>query len=132
MATKISYIMAFLVGIAMIFLGARFFFSPEAATADFGIRFNSFGDYSFQHIKGARDIFSGILLCAFVLMNQRIAVAVTMLAGTIIPLNDMLIVLSKPYAGVAQAMPHIIANIACFVFGLLLILTKRRTKVIGA
>lgn len=116
--------MAFLLGLGMIFLGARFYFSPEAATVDFGIHFSTHGDYSFHYIKGARDIFSGILLCGFVLMNQRQAVGLTLLAGTIIPINDMLVVLSKPYTGVVQAMAHIIAIIICAVFGLLLLVTK--------
>jgi hypothetical protein len=128
MTTKISYAMAFLLGAGMIFLGARFFFAPEAATAGFGIRFNAGGDYSFHHIKGIRDIFSGILLCGFVLMDQRKAVGVTLLAGGLIPVNDMLVVLSKPYNSVIQAMPHIIAILICFVFGLLLLITKPQTK----
>ena len=56
MTTKISYAIAFLTGLGMIFLGVRFFLSPEVATTGFGIHFNADGDYSFQHIKGIRDI----------------------------------------------------------------------------
>jgi len=128
MTTKISYAIALLVGLGMIFLGARFFFSPEAATAGFGIRFNANGDYSFDHIKGIRDIFTGILLCAFVLLNERRAVGVTLLAGTIIPVNDMLIVLGKSYNGVLQAVPHIVAITLCSVFGIILSATKPQKK----
>jgi hypothetical protein len=124
MTTKISYAIAFLTGLGMIFLGARFFISPEVATAGFGIHFNADGDYSFHHIKGIRDIFSGLIICAFVLMNARRALGVTLLAGTIIPVNDMLIVLSKSYNGVIQAMPHITAIIICAVFGIILLTTK--------
>ena len=122
--------MAFLMGLGMLFLGSRFFFSPDAATADFGIQFTTSGDYSFHYIKGARDIFSGILLCGFVLMNQRQAVGLTLLAGAIIPLNDMLVVLSKPYNSAVQATAHIIALVICVVFGLLLLTTKPQTKAI--
>jgi hypothetical protein len=128
MTTKISYAVALLVGLGMIFLGARFFISPEAATTDFGIHFNTAGDYSFDYIKGIRDIFSGILLCAFVAINERRAVGVTLLAGTIIPINDMLIVLSKSYNGVLQAMPHILAIALCSVFGIILLATKLQKK----
>ena len=130
MATKISYTIAFLLGLGMIFLGVRFFLSPEAATAGFGIHFNADGDYSFQHIKGIRDIFSGLLICVFVVMNERRALGVTLLAGTIIPVNDMLIVLSKNYNGVLQAMPHIIAIIICSVFGTILLATKPQKKAV--
>jgi len=128
MTTKISYAIAFLLGLAMIFLGARFFFSPEAATAAFGIRFNANGDYSFHHIKGIRDIFSGILLCALVLMNERRAVGAMLFVATIIPVSDILTVFSKSYNGVQQAVPHIAATIICSVVGIILLTTKAQTK----
>ena len=128
MTTKISYTIAFLLGLAMIFLGARFFFSPETATTGFGIHFNANGDYSFDYIKGIRDIFSGLIICAFVLMNEKRALAITLLGGTMIPVNDMLIVLSKTYNGAPQATPHIIAIIICAVFGTILLATKPQKK----
>jgi Domain of unknown function (DUF4267) len=112
----------------MIFIGVRFLLSPDAATAGFGIHYNAEGDYSFQYIKGIRDIFSGLLICVFVLMNERRALGVTLLAGTMIPVNDMLIVLSKSYNGVLQAMPHIIAIIICSVFGIILLATKHQKR----
>ncbi|WP_184547854.1 DUF4267 domain-containing protein [Mucilaginibacter sp. FT3.2] len=128
MTTKISYAIAFVLGLGMIFLGARFFFSPEVATAAFGIRFNSTGDYSFHHIKGIRDIFSGILLCALVLMNERRAVGAMLLVATIIPVSDMITVLEKSYNGVQQAIPHIVATIICSVVGILLLTTKAQIQ----
>jgi hypothetical protein len=128
MTTKISYAIAFLTGLGIIFLGVRFFISPEVATAAFGIHFNANGDYSFDHIKGIRDIFSGLLVCAFVLMNERRALGVTLLAATIIPVNDMLIVLGKSYNGISQAMPHIMAIIICSVLGTILLVTKQTKK----
>jgi hypothetical protein len=128
MTTKISYTIAFLLGLGMIFLGVRFLVSPEAATTGYGVKFNANGDYSFHYIKGIRDIFSGLVICAFVLMHEKRALGVTLLAGTIIPVTDMLIVLSKGYNGVVQAMPHIIAILICAVFGLILLATKSQTK----
>src|SRR5271169_4948229 len=130
MTTKISYVVAFITGLGLIFLGTRFLLSPEVAEAGYGIHFNEQGDYSFHYIKGIRDIFSGLLICVFVLMNQRRALAVTLLAGTIIPVADMLIVLSKRYNGVQQAIPHIIAIIICFVCGIILLATKPSKKIL--
>lgn len=124
MSLKISYTIALLLGLGMIFLGARFFLSPEVATVGYGIHFKAEGDYSFQYIKGIRDIFSGLLMCIFVLMNERRALGVTLLAGAIIPVTDMFIVLNKSYNGVIQAMPHIIAIIICTVSGIILFATK--------
>jgi len=92
---------------------------------------NSFpanGDYSFHHIKGIRDIFFGIIICAFVLLNERRPLGLALLAGTIIPINDLLIVLSKSYNGVLQAMPHIIAIIICSIFGVILLVTKTKKQ----
>jgi len=128
MTTKISYAIAFLLGLGMVFLGARFFFSPEVATGAFGIRFNSNGDYSFHHIKGIRDIFSGILLCALVLMKERRALGVMLFVATIIPVSDMITVLEKSYNSVQQAIPHIIATIICSVVGILLLTVKPQIK----
>lgn len=128
MTTKISYVIAFLLGLGMIFLGARFFFSPEVATVAFGIHFDSNGDYSFPHIKGIRDIFSGVLLCALVLMKERRALGVMLFTATIIPVSDMLVVLSKSYNGVQQAMPHIVAIIICSVVGILLLAAQPQKK----
>lgn len=128
MTTKIFYVVAFITGLGMIFLGTRFLLSPEIAESGYGIHFNEQGDYSFHYIKGIRDILSGVLLCAFVLMNERRALGVTLLAGTMIPVTDMLIVLSKSYNGVLQAMPHISAIIICSVFGIILLATKPQKK----
>jgi hypothetical protein len=121
MTTKISYIVAFITGLGLIFLGAHFLLFPEIAEAGYGIHFNEQGDYPFHYIKGIRDILSGLLLCVFVLMNERRTLEVTLLAGTMVPVTDMLIVLNKSYNGVLQAMPHIIANIICSVFGIFLL-----------
>ena len=120
MTTKISYAIAFITGLGMIFIGARFLLSPEVAEAGYGIHFNEHGDYSWHYIKGTRDVFSGLVISVFVLMNQRRALGVTLLAGTIIPVTDMLIVISKNYNGILQAIPHIIAIIICAVVGITL------------
>ena len=120
MTKKISIAIAFLTGLGMIFIGARFLIAPEIAEAGYGLHFNEQGNYSFHFIKGIRDIFAGLLICIFVLSRQTKALGTTLLAGTIIPVVDMLIVLSKDYNGVTQAIPHISAIIVCFLFGVIL------------
>ena len=128
MTTKISYVVAFIAGLGLIFIGTRFLLAPEIAEAGYGIHFNEQGDYSFHYIKGARDVFSGLLICIFCLVNERRALGVTLLAGTIIPVTDMLIVLNKSYNSVLQTMPHIIAIIICSVIGIILLATKPQQK----
>ncbi len=128
MTKNISIAIAFLTGLGLIFLGARFFIAPETAEAGYGIHFNEQGDYSFHYIKGIRDLMSGLLICIFVLSKQTKALGVTLLVGTVVPIVDMLIVLSKPYNDIAQAIPHISAIIVCSVFGIILLLTKSTKK----
>jgi hypothetical protein len=124
MTRKISITIAFLTGLGMIFIGARFLLSPEIAEAGYGIHFNAQGDYSFHYIKGIRDVFTGLLICILLLAKQTKALGITLVVGTIIPVVDMLIVLSKDYNGVAQAIPHISAIIVCAVIGTILLISK--------
>jgi membrane-associated HD superfamily phosphohydrolase len=130
MTKNISIAIAFLTGVGLIFIGARFILSPEIAEAGYGIHFTEQGDYSFHYSKGIRDLLSGLLICIFVLNKQTKALAIVLLAGTIVPVADMLIVLNKSYNGVLQAMPHIIAIIICTVSGIILLVTKPSKKVL--
>lgn len=128
MTRKISIAIAFLTGLGMIFIGARFLLAPETAEAGYGIHFNNQGDYSFHYIKGIRDVFSGLVICILVLTKQTKALGTTLAVGTIIPVADMLIVLSKDYNGIAQAVPHISAIIVCAVAGTILLINKTPNK----
>lgn len=121
MTYKISIAIALLTGLGMIFIGTRFLLAPETATAGYGIHFAANGDYSFDYIKGIRDIFSGLLIGIFALTKQTKALGTTLTVGTIIPTVDMLIVLSKEYNGIAQAIPHISAIIVCATVGTILL-----------
>jgi glucose uptake protein GlcU len=130
MTKKISITIAFLTGIGLIFLGARFLISPETAEAGYGIYFNEQGDYSFHYIKGIRDVFAGLIFCILVLTRQTKALGITLLVGAIIPTVDMLIVLSKPYNGIAPAISHISAIIVCSVLGIIFIMNKPSKKTV--
>lgn len=124
MTHRISITIAFLTGLGMIFIGTRFLLAPQIAEAGYGIHFNAHGDYSFDYIKGIRDVFTGLLICILILTKQIKALGITLAVGTIIPTVDMLIVLSKGYNGIAQAMPHISAMIVCAVIGTILLMSK--------
>jgi hypothetical protein len=130
MTQRICISIAFLTGLGMIFIGARFLLAPEIAEAGYGIHFNALGDYSFHYIKGIRDVFTGLLICILILTRQTKALGITLAVGTIIPAVDMLIVLSKEYTGIVQAIPHISAIIICAVIGAILLLTKTSGKAI--
>jgi hypothetical protein len=128
MTRKISIAIAFLTGLGMIFIGTRFLLAPQIAEAGYGIHFNAHGDYSFHYIKGIRDVFSGLVICLLILTKQIKALGITLAVGTIIPIADMLIVLSKDYNGILQATPHIAAIVVCAAAGTVLIMSKTQNK----
>jgi hypothetical protein len=128
MTQRISITIAFLTGLGMIFIGARFILSPEIAEAGYGIQFNAHGDYSFHYIKGIRDVFTGLLICILILTKQTRALGITLAVGTIIPTADLLIVLTKDYTSIVQAIPHISAIIVCAVVGSILLFNKTSNK----
>lgn len=128
MTKRIAVTIAFLTGLGMIFIGARFLITPETAELGYGIHFNEQGDYSFHYMKGIRDLFAGLLICVLVVSKQTKALGITLFIGTIIPVADMLIVLSKNYNGIPQAVPHIVAVIICFFCGLLLLTNRKKQQ----
>jgi len=129
MKTKISLIISCLLGLALIFMGARFLISPEVGEMGYGIHFNEQGDYSFHYVKGIRDIFSGLIIFLLALTNERRALAFTLLMGSIIPTVDSCIVLSKSYTGFTQAIPHLAAIIILLVLGILLLVKRKAKKI---
>lgn len=130
MIQRISIAIAFLTGLGMIFIGTRFLLAPETAEAGYGIHFSANGDYSFHYIKGIRDVFSGLVICILILAKQTKALGITLALGTIIPTADMLIVLSKDYNGIMQAITHISAIIICATVGTILLMSKTSNKAI--
>jgi Domain of unknown function (DUF4267) len=126
MTKTISISIAFLTGLGLIFLGVRFLLSPDTAETDFGIKFNEQSDYSFHYIKGIRDLFTGLIICIFILTKQTKALGITLLVGAIIPTVDMLIVLGKDYNSITPAISHIVAIIICTVLGIFFLLNKHQ------
>ncbi len=122
MTKKITIYIAFLTGLGLISIGARFLIAPESAEIGYGIRFNEQGDYSFHYIKGIRDLFSGLLISTLVLNKQTKALAIGLLFGTLVPIADMLIVvMAKDYTDISQTVPHICAIIVCLLAGIVLL-----------
>ena len=128
MTKGIAIALAFLTGLGLIFIGARFLIAPEVAEAGYGIRFNEQNDYSFHYIKGSRDLFSGLVICILALSRQTKALAIILLAGSIIPIADTFIVLNKDYNGISEAIPHISAIIICLFCGLFLLINTGKQK----
>lgn len=84
-----------LIGLGMLFIGARFLFAPELGEEGFGLDYNQ-PNYAFHSIKGIRDLFSGLMIILLAWYRYRRPLFLTLLAGSIIPFADMLIVWHTP------------------------------------
>jgi len=126
MTTRICYIISFLTGLGLLFIGMRFLVSPLKAEFDYGIVTNTNNDFSFHYIKGIRDLFSGILLVLLVLTKQRKALAIALLVATIVPLGDLMIVMLKDGSDWQHGIAHLIAVAVCVIIGPVLLMQKRQ------
>ncbi len=103
-------------GLGLLFIGGRFLLMPEVAERGFGLIYDQ-PTNSFHYSKGIRDIFSGLLLTVFSLAGWRKPLMVTVLAGSLIPVVDMLVVLNAPHAVPGAEWIHGLTAVALWVFG---------------
>ena len=87
-----SVLLSLLIGLGIIFIGIREFFQPSVGASQFGVPLLDAGDGDFLAIKAARDVASGVLLFALLALADRNCVTWAMLALTLIPIFDGLIV----------------------------------------
>lgn len=93
-AHKTATAFAWLSGVGIIGIGARFLVAPDAAAAGFGIAPPT--DRSpYLAVKGVRDIGTGLMALALLSTKQYRAVGWTMLAAAVIPASDAAIVLNN-------------------------------------
>ena len=93
-ATTIAYTLAGLIGASIIFVGARFFVAPRVAAAGYGVQTDlgpTTGAY--LSVKGVRDIASGLFVFILMAAGATHLLGWVILAATIIPLADAIIVL---------------------------------------
>lgn len=124
MTTKIAWAVCLFTGLGLLFIGARFLLDPLMALNDYGIRVDTGGDFSLHAIKGIRDLFSGLLIVLLVCTGQRRALGTSLLAATLVPFGDLLIVWNK--SGDFRLMiPHLIAVLICLIIGPLFLVRKK-------
>ncbi|MCF3110415.1 DUF4267 domain-containing protein [Niabella sp. CC-SYL272] len=129
MTTKIAWAICLFTGLGLIFIGTRFLLDPVAALHDYGIRINTGGDFSFHTIKGIRDLFSGLLILLLLCTGQRRALGISLLAATVVPFGDFLIVWNKS-GDLRLMVPHLMAMLICVIIGPLFLIRKREKPVI--
>jgi len=97
MLTTIACTTAGLIGAGIIFLGTRFLIAPDTATAGFGIPApgpaQARNAYPWHYTKGVRDIASGIFMWILLVNHVPHLLGAFMVAASLIPVGDGLIVL---------------------------------------
>ncbi|MEV8633709.1 DUF4267 domain-containing protein [Streptosporangium sp. NPDC051023] len=93
MLTPIAYGLAVLLNLLIAFIGLRFFLTPHAAAAGYGVPAKKDGDAAYLTIKGLRDLTYGILGLALLAFAGARAEAWYMLVVALVPLGDTVIVL---------------------------------------
>src|SRR5215472_937740 len=90
----IGYGLSGLVGVCIIVIGARFLLTPGAAAAGYGVPAGpQTGPASaYLAVKGVRDIASGLFVFILIAARQPHVLGWVMLAATIIPAADAVIV----------------------------------------
>lgn len=93
--TTIAYVLAGLIGAAIVFIGARFVVAPGVAAAGYGVRLDPTepSARAYASVKGVRDIASGLFVLILMASGATHLLGWVVLAATIIPLADAVIVL---------------------------------------
>ncbi|SCF34824.1 protein of unknown function (DUF4267) [Micromonospora viridifaciens] len=95
MLSNVATVLAGLIGVGIIFMGARAFWAPQAAVG-FGIPDTPTQDRTFQawlSVKAVRDIASGLFIVILLAGGTTHLLGWFMLAATVIPVGDALIVM---------------------------------------
>ncbi|WP_433249077.1 DUF4267 domain-containing protein [Streptosporangium sp. CA-135522] len=91
---SVAYVLSALIGVGIIFVGLRFMFAPVASAEGFGVAAPAEGGSgAYFAVKGIRDIASGLIIFALLALGQHDALGWMMLAATVIPVGDAVIVL---------------------------------------
>jgi hypothetical protein len=92
-----SIIVALLVAIGIIVLGAMYLFNPRGATQSFGLPLPEAGENVawWLRLKGTRDIVSGLVLLALVVWGAPRLIGIVMLIQALIPVGDMMLILAS-------------------------------------
>ncbi|TRW82091.1 DUF4267 domain-containing protein [Mycolicibacterium sp. 018/SC-01/001] len=93
--TTTGYVLAGLLAVAIIVIGVRFLVAPAVAAAGYGVPTDADRPdvRAYLSVKGLRDISTGVIVIVLIAAHATHLVGWAMLAATIIPLGDAVIVL---------------------------------------
>jgi hypothetical protein len=95
--TDIGYALSGLVGLGITAVGTRFLVSPAKAAAAYGISIGQevSGADPYLSVKGVRDVASGLMTFVLIVAREPHVLAGFLLAATVIPVGDAVIVLRR-------------------------------------
>ena len=95
--TIIGYTLAGLIAAGIIFIGARFIVAPRVAAAGYGVQpdLDQPTARAYLSVKGVRDIASGLFVIILMVAGATHQLGWVILAATIIPIADAIIVLGN-------------------------------------
>ncbi|MET9264647.1 DUF4267 domain-containing protein [Amycolatopsis sp. NPDC004079] len=88
-----AYVLAAIPVLGIIYVGFTYLFAPAKTAATFGLREIPTGSTAFFEIKGDRDLGTGLILGVAMLAGSPQLVGWLLLAATVMPVCDMLIIL---------------------------------------
>ncbi|MFE9095397.1 DUF4267 domain-containing protein [Streptomyces sp. NPDC007264] len=91
--TVTAYVLAVVLDLFVLFIGARFLLQPRPAAAGYGVPAEQDGAAAYLAVKGLRDGTFGVLGLALLAFAGARAEAWFMLTVALVPLGDTLIVL---------------------------------------
>lgn len=94
MLSVIATVLALLLSVGIAAIGVRFLVAPRIAAAGYGVpAATDHGDPAYLSVKGGRDIAVGLVGVLLALFAGHLATGLFMLAMTVAPLADAVIVL---------------------------------------
>ena len=124
---RFTTVLTILLGLFPLSFGLRFLLDPHAAAAGFGIDpWPTGAAAGYFAVKGIRDIVIGLNLLALFALGQRRATGVLMAIAAMIPIADMIIVLTHG-GTVATALGIHGLTAVIVLFDAWLLLRERRT-----
>jgi hypothetical protein len=94
MAMNIGFVLSALIAVGIIFIGGRFLVAPSLAATAYGVPAGTEAhSRAYLSVKGIRDIVSGLFIAILIAYGSAHLLGWFMLAATIIPIGDAVIVL---------------------------------------
>jgi hypothetical protein len=95
MMATLGYYLSGVIALGIIVIGTRFFVAPHSAVAGFGVPVSPDARWdAYLSVKAIRDIVSGLFIAILMIDGSPHLLGWFMLAATIIPLTDAMIVIS--------------------------------------